>query len=153
MKHTRKPVDYLVKQAKQIQEQNKILPIYEIEININGIKYKDITNKKLKNPTTEINVDVISYGVQDLIYTRVFTIIVVTSETEAINPQMQSPFMCHSFLCSSRAEARQITFALAAAFQDYGKRVKKENLPSKKFAIDLRTPEEQQADGESETEA
>lgn len=60
--------------------------------------------------------------------------------------------------------ARRLTFALAASFQDYSKRVKEaeENNVSdpnnkplrKKFAIDLRTPEEMQQDiTEQETEA
>jgi len=65
--------------------------------------------------------------------------------------------------------ARKLTFALAAAFQDYSRRVKEaageeeggEATPSdsitptrQKFAIDLRTPEEIQAgELEQETEA
>ena len=54
--------------------------------------------------------------------------------------------------------ARKLTFALAASFQDYSKRVKEaeeknggsgcdtEKSLRKKFAIDLRTPEEMQQD-------
>jgi hypothetical protein len=65
-----------------------------------------------------------------------------------------------------RAMARRLTFALAAAFQDYSKRVKSEeeqNLSEggnpmapirKRFAIDLRTAEEIEQDSDDqETEA
>lgn len=99
-------------------------------------------------------VDTISYGVQDLVYTRVFSMIVVTEA----DLKEGSPFMCHAFVCESRNQARQLTYALAAAFKDYGKRVQEENKdnPSpvkKRFAIDLRTPEEMTQDDEEETEA
>lgn len=65
-----------------------------------------------------------------------------------------------------RALARKLTYSLAAAFQEYSKRVKAAELskqsdsaelgkaPKKKFAIDLRTPEEMQQEiQEQETEA
>ena len=72
---------------------------------------------------------------------------------------------CYSYFVH-RAMARKLTFALAASFQDYSKRVKEaeeknggsgcdtEKSLRKKFAIDLRTPEEMQQDiTEQETEA
>lgn len=67
-----------------------------------------------------------------------------------------------------RALARKLTYSLAASFQEYSKRVKaaelsKQSDPSasesglvakKKFAIDLRTPEEMQQEvDDQETEA
>lgn len=67
------------------------------------------------------------------------------------------------FLC--RALARKLTYALAASFQEYSKRVKETEQREqngdnpaasvkKKFAIDLRTPEEMQQSAEDrETEA
>lgn len=68
------------------------------------------------------------------------------------------PFVCHAFVCDSKLQARQITYALAAAFQEYGNRIKEENkdnpeLAKKKFAIDLRTPEELRNEDDEETEA
>lgn len=64
-----------------------------------------------------------------------------------------------------RSLARKLTYALAASFQEYSKRVKETEqrehngdhsaVPvKKKFAIDLRTPEEMQQSAEDrETEA
>lgn len=64
-----------------------------------------------------------------------------------------------------RALARKLTYALAASFQEYSKRVKESeemgkngntmaSTSKKKFAIDLRTPEEMQQTAEDqETEA
>ncbi|EFA06112.1 hypothetical protein TcasGA2_TC008955 [Tribolium castaneum] len=150
MKHTRKPVDYLVSLAKNLPP-NKVLPIVKLEINLQGLSFQDITNKKDKSPPVMFPIDEISYGVQDLVYTRVFSMIVVT-DTDLKNGV---PFVCHSFVCESRNQARQITYALAAAFQEYGRQSKLDDSGNKrkKFAIDLRTPEEQAEASEEETEA
>lgn len=61
-----------------------------------------------------------------------------------------SPVMA-SFLHS----ARQLTIALATAFQEFSKSVKsqKVNNGRKRIAIDLRTPEEMMAAETEETEA
>lgn len=77
---------------------------------------------------------------------------------EDVNIKEGVPFTCHGFVCDSRNQTRKVTYALAAAFQDYGRRVKEENasnpdVPKKRFAIDLRTPEEQQQESDGETEA
>jgi Phosphotyrosine interaction domain (PTB/PID) len=104
-------------------------------------------------------IDSISYGVQDLVYTRVFAMIVVKDEQK----KNEHPFDVHAFVCDSRAMARRLTYALAASFQDYSRRVKEaeENISNNnnnnnnnndpadsplktRFAIDLRTPEELQ---------
>lgn len=110
--------------------------------------------KAEKSAPIHFAVDTISYGVQDLVYTRVFSMIVVRDE----KLKDGVPFICHAFVCESRSQARQVTYALAAAFQDYGKRVKEQQAteptsPKKKFAIDLRTPEELEQALDSETEA
>ncbi|XP_022909814.1 low density lipoprotein receptor adapter protein 1-B [Onthophagus taurus] len=152
IKHTRKPVDYMVDQAKQLPP-GTIVPVVKLTITKNGLTFKS-DDKLSKIPEKKYSVDVISYGVQDLIYTRVFCMIVVTGN----DIRDSIPFECHAFVCDSKNQARQITYALAAAFQDYGQRVKEESktnpaLAKKKFAIDLRTPEEQHADENAETEA
>lgn len=50
---------------------------------------------------------------QDLVYTRVFCMIVVR---ERVNTD-RKPFNCVAFVCESRQAARNLTYALATAFQ------------------------------------
>jgi len=56
-------------------------------------------------------IDSISYGVQDLIYTRVFAMIVVSEDGE------KNRFHCYAFICEDRLTARALTYSLSAAFQ------------------------------------
>ncbi|XP_058838495.1 uncharacterized protein LOC131694110 [Topomyia yanbarensis] len=158
IKHTRRPVDHLVSAAKSLPP-NRILPFCNLSVSLDGVRMETITSKQ--SSLTNFTIDTISYGVQDLVYTRVFAIIVVK---ENYNLKDENPFEVHAFVCDSRAMARKLTFALAASFQDYSKRVKEAEehnggdgngkLIRKKFAIDLRTPEEIQQDiTEQETEA
>lgn len=106
------------------------------------------------------SIDQISYGVQDLVYTRVFAMIVVKDETQLRN---ENPFEVHAFVCDSRAMARRLTYALAASFQEYSRKVKEteehnnnnnheltESPLKRKFAIDLRSPEELHQEHETE---
>lgn len=163
IKHTRRPVDHLVSAAKSLPP-NKILPFCNLTVSLDGVRMETVTSKH--NAVTNFTIDTISYGVQDLVYTRVFAMIVVK---ENYNLKDENPFEVHAFVCDSRAMARKLTFALAASFQDYSKRVKEAEEQGtgtigggdakgkplrKKFAIDLRTPEEIQQDiTEQETEA
>ena len=110
-------------------------------------------------------IDCISYGVQDLVYTRVFAMIVVresipshhstsTRPARGATAPVQNPFECYAFVCDSRQNARRLTFALAKAFQEFSKAVKTEDGNSasgdrkepKQFAIDLRTREQIEED-------
>ncbi|VVC89423.1 unnamed protein product [Leptidea sinapis] len=129
IKHTRKPVDLMVAAA-------KALPPDDME-----------------HMAVFFNIESISYGVQDLVYTRVFSMIIVKDNADV---KGLNPFECHAFVC----ESRRLTYSLAAAFQDYSRRVKEmqvspdlnEKPPSlkKRFAIDLRSPEEIEAELETE---
>lgn len=154
IKHTRKPVDALVASAKNLGP-DKILPFVKLQVTKNGLSFTPVGEKKgEKNAPIHFPVDTISYGVQDLVYTRVFCMIIVRDEK--LRDGM--PFICHAFVCESKNQARKVTYALAAAFQDYGKRVKEEQAAEpkstkKKFAIDLRSPEELEEAMGDETEA
>ncbi|EDV39643.1 uncharacterized protein Dana_GF24376, isoform D [Drosophila ananassae] len=160
IKYTRRPVDIMVGVAKNLPP-NKVLPNCDLKVSADGVQLEIISPKASINHWS-YPIDTISYGVQDLVYTRVFAMIVVKDESSP------HPFEVHAFVCDSRAMARKLTFALAAAFQDYSRRVKEAadaeaegTTPSdtitptrQKFAIDLRTPEEIQAgELEQETEA
>lgn len=47
-------------------------------------------------------IDTISYGVQDLVYTRVFSLIVVQDCTDIRVQNNNIPFVCYAFVCDSR---------------------------------------------------
>lgn len=89
-------------------------------------------------------IESISYGVQDLVYTRVFAMIIVKEVADQSN---ESVFECHAFVCDSRQSARKLTYSLATAFHQYSRQLRataiRPTLQKRKlFAIDLRTPEE-----------
>ncbi|KAK6634470.1 hypothetical protein RUM43_011871 [Polyplax serrata] len=102
-------------------------------------------------------IDTISYGVQDLVFTRVFSMIVVLDRKTRQMTGANSSFMCHAFVCDSRTTARRITYALAAAFQAYGRSMKQMRgspVPQKRttdekpktFTLHLRPPTEMTVD-------
>ncbi|XP_061402140.1 uncharacterized protein LOC133337958 [Musca vetustissima] len=154
IKYTRRPVDLMVGMAKNLPP-NKTLPHCELKVSTDGVSIEIISPKVQGVSSWSYPIDTISYGVQDLVYTRVFAMIVVKDESHV------HPYEVHAFVCDSRAMARKLTYALAAAFQDYSRRVKENTVEDsdkitparQKFAIDLRSPEELAEGIEDETEA
>ncbi|XP_029176208.1 uncharacterized protein LOC114944482 [Nylanderia fulva] len=155
IKHTRRPVDNMVSAAKALPT-NTMLPLIKLVVSQEGVALLPLDKRKLDASSRMHPIETISYGVQDLIYTRVFSMIVVR-ETE--NFRRISPFECHGFVCESKYYARQLTYALATAFEIYSKTVKAQeklagnNTARKRFAIDLRSPEEIEADLTMDSEA
>lgn len=157
IKHTRKPVDNMVTAARSLPA-GTILPFIKLVVSKDGVKLLPIGKKRLDAGISKsFSIDTISYGVQDLVYTRVFSMIVVR---EVGQNQGISPFECHGFVCESRHHARQLTYALASAFQIYSINVKAQGKAEetagnikKRFAIDLRSPEEIEADLTIDSEA
>lgn len=78
---------------------NKILPLCNLTVSLDGVLIETTvpTSGTIKRWT--YNIDTISYGVQDLVYTRVFAMIVVK---ENYNIKDQNPFEVHAFVCDSR---------------------------------------------------
>ncbi|KAK4296111.1 hypothetical protein Pmani_031373 [Petrolisthes manimaculis] len=154
IKHTRKPVDEMVARAKELKA-GDTLPFLKMTVSEKGVNIAEMPQNVNKNFEGGFyNIDVISYGVQDLVYTRVFAMIVVKEEAASL--KTHHPFQCHAFVCDSRHNARKLTFALAQAFQQFSKEVKgnKALKKPKKFAIDLRSPEEIEVDlKEADSEA
>ncbi|XP_052123981.1 uncharacterized protein LOC113204176 isoform X1 [Frankliniella occidentalis] len=130
VKHTRAPVDAMVATARALPA-GQGLERATLEVSAEGVS---VDGKLLP-------IDCISYGVQDLVYTRVFCCVLV-SRPDAPGP----PFKCHAFVCESRAQARALTYALAAAFQEYSRSVKQRQAapaaPAAPRVVDLRTPED-----------
>ncbi|KAH0547459.1 uncharacterized protein LOC123268414 [Cotesia glomerata] len=154
IKHTRKPVDNMVDLAKSLPTGS--LPLMKLIVSTEGVTLVPYARKaEGTNIIRKIYpIETISYGVQDLVYTRVFSMIIVR---DSGNFRKISPFECHGFVCESKYHARQMTYALATAFQIYShaiKALKDGKVPSvKKFAIDLRTPEEIETELTRDSEA
>jgi len=165
IKHTRRPVDHLVTVAKNLPP-NRTLPFCNLIVKTDGVYIETLPSGSASTSAILSSmrwpIDSISYGVQDLVYTRVFAMIVVKDE----QIRNENPFEVHAFVCDSRVMARRLTYALAASFQEYSRRVKEaeesninnnnnnnntiDSPLKRKFAIDLRTPEELQQEHETE---
>jgi len=156
IKYTRKPVDEMVALAKSLPA-GQSLPFLNFRVDGRGVTVSERPDNLNKDFETDFYpVDIISYGVQDLIYTRVFSMIVVRdtaiSATSAVAGV--TPFECYAYVCDSRQNARILTIALATAFQEFSKSIRNQKLKPKRIAIDLRTPEEMALELEDlETEA
>lgn len=150
----------------------QVLPFCNLTVTKDALIVETIPNKVSgsRHKWTH-SVDTISYGVQDIVYTRVFSVILINEQ------DTQNPFEVEAFVCDSRIMARKLTFALAAAFQDYSRRLqeadannndatvpnknggsgggeRKTSVTKKKFAIDLRSPDEIESElQEQETDA
>lgn len=147
IRHTRKPVDNMVASAKSLPS-GTILPFIKLVISEDGVGLLPLGKRRGDSLSRIYPIESISYGVQDLVYTRVFSMIVVR-ETDDF--RRVSPFECHGFVCESKHHARQMTYALAAAFQIYSQYVKERSDDSakswsKRFALELRNPNEVEAD-------
>lgn len=142
---------------------NRTLPFCNLIVKTDGVYVETLPTSSSASTSSMTalrwSIDSISYGVQDLVYTRVFAMIVVKDE----QIRNENPFEVHAFVCDSRAMARRLTYALAASFQEYSRKVKEaeesnynnnnntiESPLKRKFAIDLRTPEELQQEHETE---
>lgn len=78
---------------------NKALPLCDLTVSLDGVFME--TTVPSSNTTKKWNytIDTISYGVQDLVYTRVFAMIVVKDNFNIKDP---NPFEVHAFVCDSR---------------------------------------------------
>lgn len=71
----------------------------ELTVSLDGVFIE--TKIPPSNVTKKLGftIDTISYGVQDLLYTRVFAMIVVKENYNIKDP---NPFEVHAFVCDSR---------------------------------------------------
>lgn len=77
---------------------NKTLPMCDLTVSLTGVTV-ETTSLKDDTKTWNYAIDSISYGVQDLVYTRVFSMIIVK---ENYNINDENPFEVHAFVCDSR---------------------------------------------------
>ena len=112
IKYTRKPVDDMVSLAKALKPGTS-LPHLHFKVDVDGVTVSEMPDNRSRSVggSFEVgfySVDSISYGVQDLIYTRVFSMIVVKSEANLTPASLVSsgssatPFECYAYVCDSR---------------------------------------------------
>lgn len=90
--------DFQVTIAKTLPP-NKTLSLCNLTVSLNGVTV-EITNKTSEGAEKwNYAIDTISYGVQDLVYTRVFAMIIVKDNYKETN---FNPFDVHAFVCDSR---------------------------------------------------
>lgn len=167
IKYTRDPVDTLVAEAKQMlsTSSEKTLSLLKLEVSETGITVEAMPQNSNPNfPVGTFPIESISYGVQDLVYTRVFAMITVNPETTKDSQSIRlselskfgnggSPYRCHAFVTDTRDTAKNLTLALAAAFQKFSFKVAagKVKVPkNKQFAIELRSKDTERGQDSSE---
>lgn len=128
IKHTRKPVDKMVEAVKS-STSGISLPLLKIVISENEISFSSIGRKNHANIHKVYPIRDISYGVQDIVYTRIFSMIVVRDSESA--EKSVTPFECHGFVCESKYQAKQLTYALAHAFKLQSDKVKPDQSPER----------------------
>jgi len=165
IKYTREPVDNLVSEAKRIlsTSTDRTLPLLKLEVAEDGITVGPKPQNLNPNfPAGRFPIESISYGVQDLVYTRVFAMIVVKPESSTKKEESSKklselskvgngkggalPYRCHVFVTDTRETAKNLTYALAAAFQKFSHKVSAGKVKvgnSRQVALDLRSGDDE----------
>lgn len=93
------PLYLQVNVAKNLPK-DKVLPICNLSVSLGGVNIESVqTSANRETYMLDWTIDTISYGVQDLVYTRVFAMIIVK---ENYNIKEENPFEVHAFVCDSR---------------------------------------------------
>ena len=132
IQYTREPLQKLVQEIQESDSKDK-LPLTQLHVSIRGIhvaEHKSNTEKSMTIDAGLIPIEFVSYGVQDVHYTRIFTFIVVR-EMSSRSRKLE----CHAYLCESSVTCRKLALSVALAFQQYAKTL--EGKPHK-FQVDLR---------------
>ena len=134
LQHTRQPVDDLVEAVGQMKH-GKELTLAQLHVVKTGIHmsaHQD--NKGAKINAELVPIQSISYGVQDVKFTRVFCLIIVR-EMARHAKKME----CHAFVCNASATARKLALSVALAFEKYAEKLKGRPY---KFEVDLHSQTE-----------
>ena len=128
LKHIREPVDYLVKKAKRLRSLDDLVDV-EALVTEKGIyivqKLKPAVVQEKNSDLNKTNpkyyksgllpISNISYAVQDNLYGKVFSCIVVTENDGRTVSE------CYSFLCKKNDISRKMALSITLAFKEYGK--------------------------------
>lgn len=126
LKHIREPVDRLIQKARRLRSLEDLVDV-EALVNEKGIyvvqKSKPITSKAADEAINTqkyyksgiLPISNISYAVQDNVYGKVFSCIVVKESNGKTISE------CYSFLCKQNEISRKMALSITLAFKEYGK--------------------------------
>ena len=117
--NTRGPVEDMLDTVGKLRT-GEDLPLCVLQVSIKGIivqEHKD--NKGRKMHKELIPLEFISYGVQDVQFSRVFTFIVVRELSSK-----KKKTECHAYICDRSATTRRLALSLALAFKEYANKLK-----------------------------
>lgn len=109
VKHTRKPVDSMVEAGKRLLTQNSS-QLLEVDLTVTG---SAVLVSNMVASIGPFPIETIAYGVQDIVYNKVFAMIVLQENTTLD----KRPFLCFAFLCDTPQIAESIALALAHCFK------------------------------------
>ena len=150
IKHTRAPVDELVRSVQQMPDRE--LPLVQLHVSQKGIHSTIHSQNKAKMEEEQegplpsdalpgtgfqkdlLPIEFVSYAVQDTKFTRVFCLIVVRELS-----WRQKTLECLAYVLDGSLSARRLALSVALAFKQYAKTL--EGKPYK-FQVDLRPPHE-----------
>ena len=146
IKHTQGPVEQLIAEVSSMDpEDGEDLPLVQLRVSLSGIHVREHSANTCKSRRIAkelIPIEFISYGVQDIRHTRIFSFILVR-EMSSKSRDLE----CHVYVCDSTANCRRLSLSVALAFKEYSK-----NLQGKpyKFQVDLRAGEQNPETGDED---
>ena len=149
IKHTRGPVEDMINEITTMEpDAGEDLPLVQLRVSLDGIHVREHSANMCKTRKIAkelIPIEFISYGVQDVKYTRVFSFILVR-EMSSKSRKLE----CHAYVCDATANCRRLSLSVALAFKEYSKTL--DGKPFK-FKVDLRSSEELQQELDEEKAA
>lgn len=140
IRSTRGPVEELIAEVRDLPE-GEDLPLTQLRISTKGIDIREHSASKCASKKIQkelVPIEFISYGVQDIRYTRVFSFILVR-EMSSRSKKTE----CHAYVCDSTVTARKLALSLSLAFKEYAKTL---DGNSYRFQVDLRSAQELEED-------
>lgn len=135
VKYTREPLEQLLAEVSEPDRKDQ-LPLMQLHVSIRGIhvsEHKSNTVKSVPIDSGLVPIEFISFGVQDINYSRIFTFIIVREMSSRARK-----LECHAYMCESSVTARKLALSMALAFEQYAKTL--EGKPHK-FQVALRSGE------------
>ncbi|RNA42345.1 Low density lipo receptor adapter 1-B [Brachionus plicatilis] len=135
LKNIREPIDRLIRNAKR-QRSLSELPDVEALVSEKGINVVQVAPKESQSNFKQLKsgllpINNISYAVQDNIFGKVFSCIIVREKENKVVSE------CYSFLCSKNETARRMALSITLAFKEYAKLIQsKESKIQDKIKLD-----------------